>query len=270
MTVRSVLREPLLHFLLLGLGLFGLHAAVAPADRDGRRIDIDAAQLSGIDRQFRATWSRPPTAAELSALAEQRIRDEIVYREGRAMGLDRDDAMIKRRVRQKYDLISEDENGRAATDAELDAYRRAHPQLFMQPGVVTFDQSFFGNNTAAAASAAGRGDPGPGQPSLLPRHVETTPVDAVARDFGSAFAARLAGLPVGRWIGPVASGYGLHLVRVSSRSGRVLPPLAAVRGDVEREWENDRRLKAREADYARLRQEYVVTVAGHSPTGSGG
>jgi len=177
------------------------------------------------------------------------------------MGLDRDDATIKRRVRQKYELISEDAGTEAATDAELVAWRRAHPRSFLQPGVVSFDQRFFADDAAATAALA-RSDPGPGQPSLLPRTVAATPLDTVARDFGAGFAAGVAAAPVGQWSGPIASGYGVHLVRVNSRTAPVLPPLAEIRATVEREWENDRRRRAREADYARLRAEYDVTIAG--------
>ena len=264
--VRGMLREPLLHFLLLGLALFGLYALVSPGDADDSKLEITETKVAAIDLQFRKTWNRPPTTAELDALIDQQIRDEIIYREGRAMGLDRDDALIKRRVRQNYDLIIEDENAKAATDAELEAYRRLHPQGFMQPGVVTLDQLFFGSDAAPAAAAAatmlGRGADaaGLGQPSMLPRQIKATPLDIVARDFGTEFAAKIAAAPAGKWVGPIASGFGLHLVRVGSRTPPVLPPLSEIRAVVEREWENERRLRAREADYARLRRQYDVTI----------
>lgn len=267
-TVRRVLREPLLHFLLLGLALFGLYAVVSPGDPDGSKIEIADAQVKAIDWQFRTTWNRPPTTAELDALVEQQVRDEIVFREGRAMGLDRDDAVIKRRVRQKYDLIIEDENDQTVTDAKLDAYRRVNSKRFMQPGVVTFDQLYFNSDAASAAAAAaamlarGADAAGLGKPSPLPRHIEATPLDMVARDFGAGFASSVATAPLGRWAGPISSGFGLHVVRVNNRSTPVMPPLAEVRAAVEREWENERRLRAREANYARLRQQYDVTIGG--------
>lgn len=261
------LREPLLHFLLIGLGLFVLYGQVSPGDSDGHSIRIGQRQADAIVAQYQAQWNRPPSMEELRALIETQVRDEILYREGRSLGLDRDDAVIQRRVRQKYDLIAEDENTPAAPgDAVLDAWRRAHASQFTQPAVVTFDQMFFNPSTTTPAEVArvsatlARGGDARGQSSMLPAHVDATALDMVARDFGDGFAKALATAPVGRWIGPVASGYGVHLVRISTRTSPALPPLAEVRAEVLREWENDQRIRAREAGYARLRADYDVAI----------
>ncbi len=248
MTIRTILREPLLHFLLLGLGLFVVHAAVSPNYGSDRRIVVGERAVAAIVAQYRLQWNRPPTAAELRALVDTQVRDEIVYREGRAMGLDRDDAVIRRRVRQKYELIADEaEAPPAPTDAALDAWRRSHAAAFARPGVVTFDQRAIDGNA---------------QPSLLPAHVADAPLDLVARDFGAGFAAALATAPLGAWVGPVASAYGTHRVRVGARTSSVLPPLADVRNAVTRAWEDDQRRRARSARFAELRAGYDVSVGG--------
>ena len=277
MSIGNLLREPLLHFLLIGTALFVLFGLVSPGDSDSKRIVVTQAQVDDLVRQYQSLWSRAPTAVELQRLIETQVHDELVYREGRSLGLDRDDAVIKRRVRQKYDLMAEEENSLGApTDAQLEGYRVAHPAQFMQPAVVSFDQVFFNQATtspevldvARAALVRGAEPASQGQSSLLPTHVTDSALDLVARDFGTQLAKEIATVPVGQWVGPLISGYGVHLVRVNARSAAELPPLAQVRASVEREWENDQRNRAREASYARLRADYTVVVEGR-PAGGG-
>ena len=277
MSIGNLLREPLLHFLLIGTALFVVFGLVSPGDSDSKRIVVTQAQVDDLVRQYHSLWSRAPTAVELQRLIETQVHNELVYREGRSLGLDRDDAVIKRRVRQKYDLMAEEENSLGApTDAQLEGYRVAHPAQFMQPAVLSFDQVFFNQATtspevldvARAALVRGADPASQGQSSLLPTHVTDSALDLVARDFGTQLAKEIATVPVGQWVGPLISGYGVHLVRVNARSAAELPPLAQVRASVEREWENDQRNRARETSYARLRADYTVVVEGR-PTGGG-
>ena len=268
MNSRAILREPLLHFLALGATLFLIYGQVSLPNRDGKTITVGQRQVDDIVAQYQAQWNRPPTPAELRALVETQVQDEMLYREGKAMGLEQDDAVIKRRVRQKYDLIAEEAGAVAPTDAQLEAYRVAHLAVFTPPAVVTFDQLFFDpaktDPVAVAALrkalAAGAATDGKGQPLMLPAHVEATPLDLVARDFGTKFAASVGAAPVGKWVGPVASGYGAHLVRVRARDAPAMPPLAQLRDAVEREWANDERIKATAARLAALRAEYDVVI----------
>ena len=274
--VRTLLREPLLHFLLIGLGLFLLYGRVSPGDRDSRRITVSQVQVDDMVRQYQSTWNRQPSSAELNGLIETYVRDEITYREGLSLGLDRDDAVIKRRVRQKYDLIAEEEDRSSPTDADLLAYLRAHPADFVRPTLVSFDQVFFDPASsspeavaaAKAALAAGTDPVTLGQPTMLPRQVVNISIDLVARDFGDSFASRVRAAPIGKWVGPLASGYGVHLVRVGSRTAASLPPLDRVRAAVAREWENDRRTRSRDADYRKRRAEYDVIIRAKLPAAS--
>lgn len=261
----------MLHFLFMGLGLFLLHALVAPADSAGDRIVISAAKIAALEQQYQKIWSRPPTPAELQSLINADVKNEILFREGKKLGLDQDDAVIERRVRQKYELISEEQDsGQPPTDDDLAAYLAAHPDIFRRPPVVSFDQILFevkgsdaaiDSRIAAARTALAKGaiPASLGDATMLPRRVAATALDLVARDFGEKFAAALETAPVGMWGPPVPSGYGIHLVRVSNRAAATAP-LAAVRAEVAREWENDRRVAASDASYQRARAGYDVVI----------
>ena len=138
MQFKKLLREPILHFLLIGLGLFLYHNHTARDGGDARRIVVSQAEIDNLARQYQATWMRPPTVTELSGLVETYIQDEIMYREGRALGLDRDDSVIKRRVRQKLEVLSEEVIERAPPgDADLAEYLQANAVKFRQSSVLS-------------------------------------------------------------------------------------------------------------------------------------
>jgi hypothetical protein len=268
----KLLREPLLHFLLIGLVLFLVYGRVAPDDADGRRIVVGQAQVDALARQFAAAWNRPPTAEELRGIVDSYVRDEILYREGEALGLGRDDAVIKRRVRQKYEVLSEELLAQdPPTDADLAAYVQEHADEFRRPPVVSFEQVLVASAgsaidpatavTAVRRALEGGADPATvGVPTLLPARGADRPLDLVARDFGAEFANQLEALPVGKWSGPVTSGFGVHLVRIEARTPGAQPSLDEVRPLVVREWENARRKRAREANLAKLRESYEIVV----------
>jgi len=248
MRIRRLLGEPLLHFLLLGAVLFAFYRWKAPADPVGRRIVITQGVVDDLVTQHVAARGREPSPAELSRLIESYVHDEILYREGVALGLDRDDIVVKRRVRQKIEVMAEEEAAAGApTAADLSAYLAANQARFLQPAILTFEQV--------------------GKPSLLPQRITQTPADLVARDFGPSFVAALEKAPVGEWIGPIESSFGAHHVRVSDRRPAVVPQLADVRDQVVREWENERRQRARSDAYARMRRAYDVTIDTGTRTG---
>jgi hypothetical protein len=188
------------------------------------------------------------------------------------LGLERDDIVVKRRVRQKIEMIAEeDASTRAPTDADLVAYLAANQARFAQPAILTFDQVFIGESESGPGVVPvvaitpdvlrKGGDPEKlGKPTLLPHRMTRTPADLVARDFGASFAAALEKAPVGEWVGPIESSFGAHYVRVSDRTPAAAPQLAAVRDHVVREWENERRQRARNDAYAKMRGEYQVSV----------
>ena len=197
MRIRTLLGEPMLHFLLIGIALFAAYQWMAPVDSDGRRIVITQGVVDDLVTQHVAARGREPSATELNHLIESYVRDEILYREGVKLGLDRDDIVVKRRVRQKIELIAEeDASTRAPTDADLSAYLAANQARFVQPAILTFEQVFLGQSTSgpgvvhavAVTREALRNGADPeelGKPTLLPHRMTQTPADLVARDFGA-------------------------------------------------------------------------------------
>jgi PPIC-type PPIASE domain len=272
MRVRKLLGEPMLHFLLIGIVLFGIYQWKAPVDSDRRRIVITQGVVDDLVTQHVAARGREPSSTELNHLIESYVRDEILYREGVKLGLERDDIVVKRRVRQKIEMIAEeDASTRTPTDADLSEYLVANQARFVQPAILTFDQVFVGESTssprvvhaAAVTREALRKGADPeelGKPTLLPHRMTRTPADLVARDFGASFAAALERVPVGEWVGPIDSSFGAHYVRVADRTPAVAPQLTAVRDHVVREWENDRRHRARNDAYAKMRGDYQVSI----------
>jgi len=273
LNVRGLAREPLLHFLAIGLALFLLYGHVSPGDSDSRRIVISQSQLDDMVRQYQSTWTRSPTSAETRRLIDAYVHDEIVYREGLSMGLDKDDDVIKRRIRQKYELIAEEDKRSEPTEADLAAYLKEHPAQFIRPAIVTFDQVYFdpaitSPEAVSAIKAALQKGANPailGQPSMLPRHIVNGEIDLVARDFGDDFGKQVAKAPVGVWVGPLISGVGVHLVRVSARAPPDLPPLSQIRASVEREWESDRRSRSSLDDYRKARAGYDIVIKAKVP-----
>jgi hypothetical protein len=268
----KLLREPVLHFLLIGVALFVAYGLLNPGEDGRHRIVVTQPQVEAIVAQFQGTWQRPPTPDELRGLVDSWVRDEMLYREGEALGLQRDDPVIKRRVRQKYEVISEETlAGAPPSDADLQAYLTAHAETFRQAGRVSFEQLLVlptgsGEDVEAAivaARAALSGGTPPGRigtPTMLPEGGEDVALDMVARDFGRDFASQLDSMPLGEWAGPVKSGFGLHLVRISARVPGRVPALDEVRPAVAREWESARRREALDAQLKDLRNRYEVAI----------
>ena len=276
--LRPLWREPMLHFMLLGLALFVWYGYVAPSDADASRIVVTQAQVDAMSRQFEATWNRAPTAKELHSLVDAWIRDELLYRAGRELGLDRDDAVIRRRVLQKYEVMSEELVAmEPPTDAELSKFLQQNPQRFSLPGTVTFEQVLVGDVGVDAAEPAARARASLARGasaaevsmrSMLPVREDATPLDLVARDFGQRFADELVQAPLGQWHGPVESAFGQHLVRVAQRTAPTTPALDEARVAVTREWESDRRQRALAANLDELRRRFSVVVEAALPSDS--
>jgi hypothetical protein len=272
--LRKILREPLVHFAILGALLFALFDLVGkPVEESKERIVVSAAKVANLAELFRRTWRRPPTQAELDGLIADHVKEEILYREALALGLETDDIVIRRRLRQKMEFLSEDIAAQGEpTEAELEALLEEHAERYRAPARVTFSQVYLSPERRGAeawtdaervlvALDAGRTDPAAsGDPFLLEQdYRQQTPHD-IERLFGERFAAGIAGLPVGRWAGPVQSGYGLHVVLVRERTPEHLPQLDEVRDAVLRDWRAARREDANRAFYDALRGRYEVTV----------
>lgn len=275
--IRRLLREPLVHFLLLGALLF---LAYGWLDRDDSRasgeIVLTRSQADTLVAQFEQVWQRAPTAAERQALIEGWVRDEIFYREAVAMGLDRDDPVVRRRMGQKVQFILDSGTQAAPTDAELKLWLDVHAGEYRVEPVYTlrqvyFDPSRYGASAAqtitAARAALETGGVPRGDPTMLPAALEGS-ASEIRRHFGDEFEEALRTLPLSRWAGPVRSAQGFHLVRLDGRMEDRPARLEEVRSTVERDFAHARAQTANAAYYQQLRSKYVVRIeAGDGASG---
>lgn len=258
--VAAWLREPLVHFMLAGALVFVLLSG-RPADPGERRIVVGEALVSQLANRWTETYRRPPAPEELDGLIRDYVKSEVYYREALRLGLDRDDEVVKRRMRSKLESVGTAEAEAAQpSDAELQALLDRDPARYTTDPRYDFEQIYLGadspavRGTAPSALARLRSGDAPaqvGQPIARPRTLHDNSAADVAELFGDEFAAALRALPVGKWTGPVASGLGLHLVKIERRAAPVAPKLAAVRQKVENDW---RAAKIREADERGYRQ----------------
>jgi len=272
-----LLREPLVHFLLLGVVIFVWFDLVRdPATTRPRgEIVVTTGQIERLAALFEKTWQRPPNAAEKEGLIEDFIREEVYYREALAAGLDRDDTIVRRRMKQKLEFVTEDIADLVeATEDELRAYLEAHPDAFRSEPTLSFRHVYLNPNRGESveqdarallaqlkASDAGTDTASLGDVLVMIEPVfKDEPLREVVRALGPVFAAKLLELPTGDWTGPVVSGFGLHLVFIEKRTDGNVAELKDVRLAVAREWESARRREMREGLYQELRKNYVITV----------
>jgi hypothetical protein len=273
--IARLLREPLLQFLALGALLFALHGLVGKRSAEApEKIVVSASRITNLGDGFARTWRRPPNEQELQGLIEDYIRDEVFYREGRAAGLDRDDVIIRRRVRQKMEFFAEEMSVPEPSDEQLAAYLASNPERFRAEDQFTFHQVFLSatrraktieSDSKQVASILARADGVVdatvlGDPFLLGEEFRGVSPGKLASIFGEDFPKQMAAMEKGRWQGPISSSFGQHFVFISERVSGNLPPLNAVRPIVHREWAHARRLEAEQKLYASLRSRYEIVV----------
>jgi hypothetical protein len=271
--VRRILKEPLSHFAVLGLGLFALYRLTAgEAPPASEEIDVDAARIAALAQGFERAWRRPPSAEEVDGLVESYVRDEVLYREGLARGLDRDDSVIRSRVLLKMQVLGELPETEL-TDFEVQEWFEANAERYATPArydvrQILFDPIRRGSRLDSEIGAALRdleADPALdaaslGDATLLPGALgDASPTD-VASQYGEEVAAALSNAPAGRWFGPVSSSYGRHLLWVDVREPPRAATLADVRAAVERDLRSERAQGASDALYRRLRERYTIRV----------
>jgi hypothetical protein len=266
-----LLREPLFHFIAIGGLIFALFAAVddvreTPADV----IVIVPERIDQLAASFSSVWKRAPTEDELDFLIDEEVRAEVYYREALALGLDRNDAVVRRRMGQKMAFLLDTgaflQNPEAG---ELDAYFAANEQTYRSGLRLAFEQIYLGEAPAAEtierSLTALRSDP-PADPatlgarSLLPARLGLSPSTAVDGVFGAGFFDLAAELPPGEWSGPVVSAYGVHLVRILDTLPARTPPLEEIRDAVLKNWREAKAQEIREQDYAERRKHFVVEI----------
>ena len=269
----AALREPLVHFLLAGLGLFLFFAWRGEAvDPESRTITITEEQVGRLAASWAQTWQRPPTQGEIDALIRDYVKEEVYYREGLRLGLDQDDTIIRRRMRSKMEFLANSElENETPSDATLQALLEKNPQAYAADARYSFDQIYLGaQDDDATRSRATRilqelskgvewvalGDR-----ISLPSSLEKADRTQIATNFGDDFAQSLSTLKTEQWTGPIASGFGLHLVRIRALQASTKPKFADIRQRLENDW-RAQTMKAREAKaYQTLLGGYTIKIA---------
>jgi hypothetical protein len=274
--MRRLRREPLVHFLLLGAAIFAAYSLVAKGTGgEAEKIVVTQGQLASMREVYIRTWQRGPTREEWEGLIRDRVQEEVYYREALALGLDKDDLIIRRRLRQKMEFVSQDLAAPAEpSNEELQAYLNAHAAGFATEPRFSFRHVYLNperhgvnlardaervlaglNQASAKANLAALGDP-----FLLEHEFDNASAREVGNLFGEKFAAALGNLSPGQWQGPVESGYGVHVVFLAERTEGRLPALEDVREAVRREWTNAQQREAAAQFYQALLRKYTVTI----------
>jgi peptidyl-prolyl cis-trans isomerase C len=282
--LRRSLHEPLLHVLLIGAALFAVYDALKPGAsqrQDANRIVITADDLAQIQIAWMAQWRRPPTPEEMHNLLDGKVREEILSREATALGLDKDDTIVKRRLAQKMEFVMDDVAAlREPTDDELRRWFEQNTQRFALPSLVTFRHLYFSpdlRGTRARDDAADAFRKLAGRPEETPEvggvadrfmfqdfYAEWSP-DQVAGIFGTSFAQALLGLEEGQWQGPVESGLGWHLVWVQSKIPGRVPAFEEIKATVKSEWMDEQRAEAKRRMFETMRARYQIVLPKPAP-----
>ncbi|WP_181898313.1 peptidyl-prolyl cis-trans isomerase [Alteromonas aestuariivivens] len=276
-----LIKAPLLHFVLAGGVIFACYQAYDPENRTSQEhvIHVTPGRLTQLAAIFEQTWQRAPTKDELTSMVDDFVLEEIYYREAVSAGLDHNDTLIRRRLRQKMEFLTDDLAAAEPSDDLLLRFVQQNVERFQQPSTITFRQIFFNPSqlggdagkvfTEALAQLQQGGQP-KGHPTLLPELMVGASLQQVSATFGKDFAEAIAGIEVGRWSQPVRSGYGMHLVRVDQRTPARLPEFASIRSAALREWEHERRTTLRKQIENELLSKYQVTIEWPQPKDSEG
>ena len=262
------LNDPLVHFLALGLLLFVVHAFVSgPSSWEtDKTIRISEGDVRRLTAAWELQWRRPPSKDELTNLIREHVREEILYREALALGLDQDDSIVRRRLAQKMQFLSEDmAAGEEPSKEELERFFEQHRDRFKTPATATFTHIYFspdkrskrvGADAEQALEQLRAGAKATGDRFMLQKHY----AEQVAGLFGASFAEDLFALPAGSWQGPLKSGYGLHLVRVENRTEARLPSFQEAQAGARAAWADENRREANDRLYERLREDYRIEI----------
>ena len=285
--MKRLLREPLVHFLLLGALLFAIFhftQAGRTASAPSREIRLTLDEVAQLALLYQSQWRHPPTPQDLQRMVENKIQQEILYREALAMGLDKDDEIVKRRLAQKMQFLAEDVvAAREPTSAELKSWFEKHSTMFAQPPRLSFRHLYFSpdrrgaraREDAAKALAKVAGQPedaksaGPlADPFMFQDYYRDRAPDYLGKEFGPQFAVAVAKLEPGSWRGPIESGFGWHLVYVDTLIPGRVPAFEEIEPDVKTAWLGEQKAIAWEKAYKEMRAKYTVLLPAAPETAS--
>jgi len=266
-------KEPLLHFLIVGALIFILFSSVNKQENNvsGNKIVVTTADIERLSESWARKWNRPPTGNELKGLIESSIKEEVYYREALALGLDKNDTILRRRLMQKMEFLTNDlAELNQPDETELNQYFLDNQDKYKQPAQVSFTHIYFSLDKRGVKAVeyaqnilsgleASR-EPERGDSFMLEYDfVLETPFE-VERLFGKNFAKQLLKSSINTWQGPIESGYGLHLVRISEKIDSRLPELAFVLDKVRTDLMFEKRQKMNKEIYKRFKERYEIVV----------
>lgn len=277
--LRRALREPLLHCLVVGLALFlgyrALHPDPGPAAA-ANRIELTADDFLQMSMAWLAQGRPPPTREQMGSLIELKVREEVLYREALALGLDKEDTIVKRRLAQKMEFLADNAAATAEPGGEeVRTWFRSNAQRFASMPRVSFRHLYFSTDQRGegAQEAAGKAlavlatKPADwpeaaalADPFMFQDRYGDRSFDEIARQFGPDFAAALLKLRPGSWLGPVSSGYGVHLIFVEALVPSRVPDFEEVEQEATAEWVREQRLESRRKAYETMRARYDVVL----------
>ena len=273
-------KSPLVQFLLLGVVIYLAYAFVAKQREVSTdfTVVITAREVEWMDANWKKRWMRAPTEAEREGFIKQYVRENLLYREALALGLEKEDPVIRRMLAQKIERMVQDlAMGVEPTDEELKAWFEAHADDYLDPERLTLTQIFFdpdkrGDDTLTDAEAvklklqvleeAVAASKEMGDSFMLQSYFPARTQMEIAKVLGGGFAESVFKLSEGKWHGPVLSGYGVHLVYIQRREEPVLPEFAAVKDRVLEDWQTQKRIDLTEEYVDTLRGKYTVVVEG--------
>ena len=268
--LRAAVREPLLHFVLIGALLFAF-TALREQKQEHAEIRISAGEIAQLAAFWETQAQRKPTAEELRGLIDERIDEEVLAREAVRLGLDRDDVIVRRRLAQKMAFVSDDLAVVAEPTAdELRESFDAHREIYTTPDLYALRHVYFNPDRHKTLDAdaqralqrltRGASADDVGDPFMLPRELADVSRDDIVRDFGSSFADAVTDSAPGSWSGPVRSPFGVHLVKLESRTPSSAARFEDIRDSVREAYLAQKQRDANAALRAKLRKQYTVVV----------
>jgi hypothetical protein len=266
-----LVREPFVHFAVLGAAVFIAYHALAPASVNDAEIVVTADRIAALGAQFSGMHNgRPPNDEELRGLIDRHVQDEMLYRDAIALGLDRDDPVVRNRILQKAEILRGDALTVEPDDADLQRYLDAHQNEFDIPARVSFEQVYFdpskdGNNVTAVVARARRALASGavrdvGDRTLLPSTMSRVSPGDISAQFGDGFSQSLADIHDTAWHGPITTTFGVHLVRITWRGEPTRATLDNARVVVAREWSRAHAAEMKARFYRELASRYTVRV----------
>ena len=275
--VKRGLREPLFHFLLIGAALFvvfQVRQSAREPSPSSKEIRLSLDELAQTTALFQSQWRRDPTPEEFNRMVEQKVQSEVLYREALAMGLDKNDEIVKRRMAQKMQFLAEDvAAAHEPTTDELKTWFVSNSDKFAMASRYSLRHLYFspdkrGTNAhddAAIALTKITAEPlnskvaaTLGDRFMFQDYYGDRTPDALAKEFGPQFAVAIEKLKPGSWQGPIESGYGWHLVFVDSVIPGRIPAFEEIEADVKTAWLGEQKTQAWEKAYQEMRAKYSI------------